>query len=255
MNHNEETQSRLIVDGLLTDEAIDAFFEKQVPINNMLAYYRCAIMEVETKFRVLNEQFSLKYDRNPIESIKSRIKSNQSIIKKMRKKKIPPTLSSVEKEICDIAGVRVICSFEEDAYHLANCILQQDDIKVLKIKDYIKNPKPNGYRSLHLIVEISIFLENEKRPMKVEIQLRTLAMDLWASQEHKIRYKKNIPAEEEREVHEKLYECASIMAEVDKQMQALWTKVSSPEYQTKVKQSKRALSAEKPEIYNHHIPE
>ena len=138
---------------------------------------------------MLNEQFSVQYDRNPIETIKTRLKSMESIAGKMRKKELPLTLASLEEHLFDIAGIRVICSFPEDIYLLADCLLKQDDIRLIQKKDYIRNPKPSGYRSLHLIVEVPIFLEKEKRLMKVEVQLRTIAMDFWASLEHKLRYK------------------------------------------------------------------
>ena len=150
----------------------------------VMAYYKCAIMEVETKFRVLNESLSLRYARNPIESIKTRLKDPQSIIDKVLRKGIPCTWASIEKEIDDIAGIRVICAFVEDVYMVAEYLMKQDDITLVEYKDYIKSPKENGYRSLHIIVSIPIFLANEKRMMKVEIQFRTIAMDFWASLEH-----------------------------------------------------------------------
>ena len=161
-------------------------------------------MEIETKFKVLDEQYSLRYDRNPIESIKSRVKSMDSLLKKIRKRNISLTLEAIEESIYDVAGIRVICSFQEDIYLLADCLIQQDDIKLIEIKDYIKNPKENGYRSLHLIVEIPIYLQDEKRNVKVEIQLRTIAMDFWASLEHKLRYKKNLPIEQHDELVKEL---------------------------------------------------
>ena len=153
-------------------------------------------MEVETKFKVLNEQFSIQYDRNPIETIKTRLKSMDSIAGKLRRKNLPVNIDSIEKNLNDVAGIRIICSFPEDIYMLSDCLLQQDDVTLIEKRDYIKNPKPSGYRSLHLIVEIPIFLENEKRFMRTEVQLRTIAMDFWASLEHKLRYKKNISDEE-----------------------------------------------------------
>ena len=119
----------------------------------------------------------LQYDRNPIETIKSRLKSPEGIAKKLKRKDFPFSIKSIEENINDIAGVRVICSFPEDIYLLAECLLQQDDVKLIEVKDYIKNPKPNGYRSLHLIIEIPIFLANEKKNMKVEVQLRTIAIN------------------------------------------------------------------------------
>ena len=175
--------------GFISDEFLDFIKKNKEPYDTLISYYKCAMMEVETKFRVLNEQFSLEYDRNPIESIKTRIKSTDSLIRKIRDKNIPLTMTSVENNINDIAGVRIICSFLDDIYTLADCLINQDDITLIKIKDYVKNPKDNGYRSLHLIVSVPIFLQNEKRDVKVEVQLRTISMDSWASLEHKISIK------------------------------------------------------------------
>lgn len=223
--------SRLMDNFLANEKILDRISRHLEPIEQMNAYYRCAIMEIETKFKVLSEQFSLKYDRNPIETIKSRLKSQDSILKKMGRKGIPVTLENMEREIDDIAGVRVICSFVEDVYMLADCLLQQDDITLLEKKDYIRYPKDSGYRSLHLIVQVPIFLQNEKRQMKVEVQIRTLAMDLWASQEHKLRYKKSIPEDEEESISNELAECAQILSSVDTRMQALRTKLSESKFQ------------------------
>ncbi len=223
--------SRLMDNFLANEKILDRISRHLEPIEQMNAYYRCAIMEIETKFKVLSEQFSLKYDRNPIETIKSRLKSQDSILKKMGRKGIPVTLENMEREIDDIAGVRVICSFVEDVYMLADCLLQQDDITLLEKKDYIRYPKNSGYRSLHLIVQVPIFLQNEKRQMKVEVQIRTLAMDLWASQEHKLRYKKSIPEDEEESISNELAECAQILSSVDTRMQALRTKLSESRFQ------------------------
>ncbi len=214
----EQAREELITDIVLSDEFMNRMQENFLPIERLMSYYRCAIMEVETKFRVLNEQFSLQYDRNPIETIKTRVKSFDGILKKVKRKQIPFSLESIEENINDIAGVRVVCSFPEDIYLLAECLLQQDDIRLIEKKDYIKNPKPSGYRSLHLIVEVPIFLENEKRPMKVEVQLRTIAMDFWASLEHKLRYKKEIPEAEAAQMVEELTECANVIADWDKKM-------------------------------------
>ena len=185
----------------------------------LMAYYRCAMMEMETKFNVLNEELSLEYDRNPIETIKVRLKSPNSIGDKLYRKGISPTTENIEQNIFDIAGVRVICSFPEDIYMLADCLLRQDDVRLIEKKDYIADPKPNGYRSLHLIVELPIFLHDEKRMMKVEVQLRTIAMDCWASLEHKIRYKKDLPDLEV--IHKELKACADISAQLDARMDAV----------------------------------
>ena len=214
-----------LIKGLIDDNVIDLFQRNIMPLNQLMSYYRCAIMEVETKFKVLNEQFSLQYDRNPIETIKSRLKSPEGIVKKLNRKNYPFSLESIEKNINDIAGIRVICSFPEDIYLLAECLLQQDDITLVEVKDYIKNPKESGYRSLHLIIEVPIFLENEKKNMKVEVQLRTIAMDFWASLEHKLRYKKDIPEDEADFLSRELVECAEISAALDNRMEQIRNKI------------------------------
>lgn len=210
---------------IINEDFLDAIQKNIMPMNELMAYYRCAIMEVETKFNVLNEEFSLQYDRNPIENVKSRLKSTDSIIKKLKKKELPFSLEAMQENINDVAGIRVICSFPEDIYMLADCLLNQDDIKLITKKDYIKNPKKSGYRSLHLIIEVPIFLKNEKRYMKVEVQLRTIAMDFWASLEHKLRYKKNISLEEAEIISKELLECSEISATLDKRMEDIRNRI------------------------------
>lgn len=239
----QKAMEDLIRNRLMSDEFLDFMEENTKPLDTLMAYYRCAIMEVETKFKVLNEQFSLEYDRNPIESVKSRLKSLDGIVKKVRRKNIPLTMEAIEENINDIAGIRVVCSFPEDIYLLAKCLLQQDDIRLIEKKDYIKHPKENGYRSLHLIVAVPIFLQNEKREMKVEVQLRTIAMDFWASLEHKVRYKKNIPADETERLAQELTECAEISAELDQRMQDIRTRlaVAEAEHPTKPKSERQVL--------------
>ena len=188
------------------------------PYRELMSYYRCAMMEVSTKFNVLDEELSLQYDRNPIEAIKTRLKSPESIMDKLSRRGLPFSAESIEQNLNDIAGVRVICAYISDIYMLRDALLRQDDIVLLQEKDYIKNPKPNGYRSLHLIVETPIFLHDQKKQMRVEVQFRTRAMDWWASVEHKLRYKK--PAAPE-EVNSELKECAEISADLDKRLEKL----------------------------------
>lgn len=200
-------------------EFLQAVENNMIPLKEFFTYYKCAIMEIETKFRVLNEQFSINGESNPIEFIQSRIKSYGSIFRKMIAKNIPRTIEDIEKNVSDIAGIRVVCSFVQDIYRLADCFLRQDDIFLIEKKDYIKNPKPNGYRSLHLIVEVPIFLENEKRLVKTEVQLRTIAMDFWASLEHKLRYKKDLPQNKLDMLTDDLKKCADQSAEWDIRMQ------------------------------------
>ena len=180
--------------------------------------YQSALKEVGTKLEILNDEFQHVHQYNPIEHIKTRVKTAESIVKKLKRYGYETSIENMVKYINDIAGVRLICSFTSDIYRLAEMIGNQSDLKVLSIKDYIKNPKPSGYRSLHLIVEVPIFLENEKRPMKVEVQLRTIAMDFWASLEHKLRYKKEIPEAEAAQMVEELTECANVIADWDKKM-------------------------------------
>ena len=188
-------------------------------LRELYTYYRCAMMEVETKFKVLNEQFSLQHDRNPIQSVKTRLKSIDSLAEKLISHQLKPTIESVTNHIFDVAGVRVICSFADDVYDVAQSFLAQDDIDLLETKDYIKAPKKNGYRSLHLIVAVPIFLANEKKMMPVEIQLRTMAMDFWASLEHQLLYKKDVQTNDM--VIQGLKNCADIMANLDLTMNQL----------------------------------
>ena len=217
---DENIKTRML--SIVDDQTIDWMQRKSVPFIRLMSYYKCAMMEIETKFNVLNEEYSLEFDRNPISSIKTRLKNPRSIKEKLARRGFTPTLTSIEENLNDIAGVRVICSFPEDVYALSEALLIQDDITLIEKKDYIKDPKPNGYRSLHLIVAIPIFLAHEKRMMKVEIQLRTIAMDFWASLEHQLRYKKD--SEFTPEMAEELYQCANLSAELDRRMEGLLEK-------------------------------
>ena len=204
---------------ILEDEDIELIQTRTMEFVRLMSCYRCALMEIETKFKVLDEEYMLKNDRNPISTIKTRLKSPASIKEKLDRRKLPMTLETMETELDDIAGVRVICSFPEDVYTIAEAFLKQDDIVLLEKKDYISNPKPNGYRSLHIVVAIPIFLENEKRMMKVEIQFRTIAMDFWASLEHQLCYKKESNCS--KAVAEELLRCAELSAQLDLRMDRL----------------------------------
>lgn len=209
--------SRLLA---LKDEAAFQWIQKKgMELQQLMTYYQCAMMEIETKFKVLNAEYSLQHDRNPINSIKTRLKKIPSIAEKLERKGHEFSMASIEENILDVAGVRVVCSFVEDVYTLTDALLRQDDVTLIKKKDYIQQPKENGYRSMHLIVAIPIFLDEEKRIMHVEIQLRTIAMDCWASLEHQLRYKKNLEPSEERE--KELYQCAHMSAELDARMDKL----------------------------------
>lgn len=197
----------------------------------LMAYFRCAIMEVETKLNVLNEEFSLQYDRNPFEQIESRIKNPVSIVEKVHRIKRkdgndgPVTVADIERMLNDVAGIRIVCSFKEDIYRLLDLLVQQDDVLIVSRKDYIDNPKPNGYRSLHIVIVIPIFLSSGKKYMNVEVQLRTIAMDFWASVDHKLKYKKKL--ENPEEITLKLAKCADILADLDEEMTAIRAQIDS----------------------------
>ena len=212
-------RDEFVKQNLLSDEFIQMMQKNKKPFELLMSYYQCAIMEIETKFRVLNQEYSLSYDQNPIEGIKTRVKSYESIMRKIRVKDIPVTLESIEENIRDIAGVRVICSFPSDIYKLADSFLKQDDITLIERKDYIQHPKESGYRSLHLIVQVPIFLQDTKKLVYVEVQFRTIAMDFWASLEHKLRYKKSIPEDQSKYLAEEMMDCAQISSALDERMQ------------------------------------
>ena len=211
---------------VLTDKQIA---EQLLLTRELMACYKCAMYEVETKFRVLNENFSVQNERNPIESIKTRLKSPESIAKKLNKMGLNMSHETVERELHDVAGVRVICSFLDDIYMLSDCLVNQTDVTLIEKKDYIKNPKANGYRSLHLIIEIPIFLHDHTRNMKVEVQLRTITMESWADLEHKLRYKKDLSEEVQTHIGEELAECAALCNTLDKKMQSVKNIVMSSE--------------------------
>lgn len=193
------------------------------PFMHLMMQYECAMLEVQTKLEVLNKELALVNSRNPFESIKSRLKSPESIYGKLQRRNIPFSIENIEKNLNDIAGIRVICSFPEDIYMLVDFLLKQDDIILIEEKDYIKNPKPNGYRSLHLILDIPIFLTGEKKHMRVEVQFRTIAMDFWASLEHKMKYKKDI--ENADGISEELKYCADLISQLDRRMEQIRNRI------------------------------
>ena len=184
----------------------------------MMTKYNCAIREIRTKFEVLNDELSIISNRNPIHGIYSRIKNPRSIMEKLHRKGLELTMDNVRSEINDIAGVRVICDFADEIYEIADMLLKQDDIKLLSYKDYIRAPKANGYRSYHMIIETPVFFSEGKEMMKVEVQLRTIAMDFWASLEHELRYKKDLDKKTLAQISEDLLNCANTIADVDNQM-------------------------------------
>ncbi|CAM4102589.1 GTP pyrophosphokinase [Lederbergia lenta] len=198
--------------------------EFKVELTRFMMAYKFACDEMNTKINILSDEFNFIHDYNPIEHVKSRVKSPESIIKKIQRKGFDFSLSSIKENIRDIAGIRITCSFIADIYQLSEMLKNQQDIKVIEFKDYIKNPKPNGYQSLHMIIEIPVFMSDRVEYTYVEVQIRTIAMDFWASLEHKIYYKynKDIP----EHLSQELQETAIIAAQLDRKMERLHKEVS-----------------------------
>lgn len=185
--------------------------------------YRAGIKEIRTKLEILDEEFQTKFSYNPIHHIESRLKSPQSIVKKVKAKGLPVTVESMSANITDVAGIRVICNYIDDIYRVAELLTGQDDVTLIRVRDYIKNPKPSGYKSLHLIVEVPIFLSTGPIPIPVEIQIRTIAMDFWASLEHKLKYKTDNDVSPE--LRKRLRVCADEIFALDREMQNIHTTI------------------------------
>ena len=200
--------------------------------------YSSALKSINTKIEILNNEFIQLYNYNPIEHITSRLKTPESIVKKLKNDGCEVSIDNMVEHLNDIAGIRIICSFMSDIYPIADMIARQADITVLHVKDYIKYPKTNGYKSYHMVVTIPVYLSEGKRDTKVEIQIRTIAMDFWASLEHKVRYKKNVPADETERLAQELSECAQISADLDQRMQNIRTRLADAELQHPQKQKK-----------------
>ena len=202
-------------------------FEETRQFEELMMMYECAIHEVQTKLEVLDKEFSVRYKRNPISSIESRVKSPMSIYRKLKKDNLDVTVKNIVRNLNDVAGIRVICNFIDDIYDIARLLARQDDIRVVSTKDYIRHPKANGYRSYHMIVEIPVFFARCKQIMRVEIQIRTIAMNFWASLEHQIRYKKDIEdMEGMEEISRELLEAADTIAQTDRKMQEIKDKIA-----------------------------
>ena len=208
----------------------------------MMLLYKSALMEVGTKLEILNEEFKHIHQYNPIEHIKQRIKSPESIVKKLKKRGLDSTIENMREFINGIAGIRVICSFTSDIYRIAEMIRNQNDIKVISVKDYIISPKESGYKSFHMIVSVPIYLSDSVVDTKVEIQIRTVAMDFWASLEHKVNYKldQDDSDEEIKNIRRRLYDCAQMVSVLDDEMLALNEKMQDLiEKQEKERAAKR----------------
>ncbi len=203
----------------LTPEEVDRILLENGELeqfDELMMYYDSAMVEVRTKLEVLNKEMTLKQRRNPFEYIKSRLKKSTSIYEKLVARDIPFTVENIEKNLNDIAGVRVICAFIDDIYGIRDALARQDDVEILQEKDYIASPKANGYRSLHIILRVPIYMSQEKKLMNVEVQFRTIAMDFWASVEHKMKYKKVIKNAES--ISEELKYSADMINQLDRRM-------------------------------------
>ncbi len=203
----------------------DAIFYNAKKFLEMQQLYNAAIKELNTKLEILNEEFQVKYDYNPIHRIETRLKSAKSILEKLEKRDLPISFESVQENIQDIAGIRVICNYIEDIYKIEDFFSRQDDLKILRIRDYIKYPKENGYRSLHMVLQIKIYLYNRVELIPVEIQIRTIAMDFWASLEHHLKYK----AENEipQSLKDRLTNCSEVITKLDEEMQMIYKEVKN----------------------------
>src|SRR5699024_2186117 len=203
-------------------------------LKRFLMSYKFGLEEVKTKINILNEEFQYIHDYNPIEHVKSRIKSPQSILEKLSRKDLEVSLHSIKENIRDIAGIRIVCSFVFDIYIISEMLKKQKDLKVIKYQDYIKNPKPNGYRSLHLVVEVPVFMSDRIEDICVEVQIRTIGMDFWASLEHKIYYKYNDDVLQK--INDELKEAAITVTQLDIQIESRRkknTKIKGPNYTEK----------------------
>ncbi|MDF2586299.1 MAG: RelA/SpoT domain protein [Anaerocolumna sp.] len=216
------------------------FYNEEDEWKKVMLMYDSALKEVYTKIEILNNEFKLNHQYNPIEHITSRLKSPQSIAKKIRHNGRELTVENIVKYINDVAGIRIICSFTSDIYRIADLIAKQSDVQVLKVKDYITCPKPNGYTSYHMIVSVPIFLSNRMVNTKVEIQIRTIAMDFWASLEHKIYYKFEGNAPER--IRKELKECADVVAFLDHKMLTLNEEIRTYSHEDELQQYKEILS-------------
>lgn len=205
---------------MLTNNSGQQMMENMFKFMELEHLYESAIREVKTKLEILDSEFRTKYAYNPIHHINDRLKSPQSILEKLQRRGLPISIESVRKNLHDIAGVRVICNYIEDIYTVADLLTKQDDVELIEMKDYIKNPKPNGYRSLHLVIETPVFLSDRKELVHVEVQIRTIAMDFWASLEHELKYKTD--AEVSADLAEQLKECAETIAATDVKMQQIY---------------------------------
>ena len=207
---------------MIPDTPTAAAFQQQY--REMMQLYSAAVREVRTKVEILDEEFRTRYAHNPIHHIDSRLKSPQSMMKKLARKGLPQTLEAAEANLNDIAGVRIVCNYLDDIYRIADLLQRQRDVEFVHRRDYIENPKESGYRSLHLVIRIPVFLSSHTELVPVEVQIRTIAMDFWASLEHQLRYKSN--HETTQQLRRRLQHCAEASAALDREMQDIYREIN-----------------------------
>jgi putative GTP pyrophosphokinase len=218
-----QNMEKRFVEKMKLPDIPEEFEESFETIREMFTLYICAVREVNTKLENLNQEFEFRKERNPIQYIDYRIKSPQSILEKMKRNHLEMSAQSLWNNICDVAGIRVVCSYINDIYAIAGMLTRQDDVILLQQKDYIKNPKESGYRSLHLIIETPVFLSDKKHMVKVEVQIRTIAMDFWASLEHQLRYKADVDVPDS--VRERLKNSAENIYHTDLEMEQIFKEI------------------------------
>ena len=224
-NMKDYGSTKTILTETILPKAPEEIIKQIENFRELMMMYNSAIREVTTKLEILNDELSLDNRKNPIQFIKSRVKKPNSIINKLKKLDKEINVDSILTSLDDVAGIRVVCSFIDDVYKIAEMLVKQDDIVLIIAKDYIKNPKANGYRSYHLIIEVPVFFSQEKQRVRVEIQIRTSAMDFWASVEHQLKYKKNI--ESSKEIEEELKGCADVIAKTDLHMMHIRNRIEN----------------------------
>ena len=216
---NNELRSMTAVDLDIIPSDSEHVFAEEGVYQSVMMRYHCAILEMRTKLEVLSKDLAVRYRRNPIEFIESRLKRPSSIARKLQKSGLEVTVENMTEHLSDIAGIRVLCAYIDDIYEIARMLAHQKDVDIITVKDYIKNPKENGYRSYHMIVEIPVYFSDEVRPVRCEIQIRTIAMDFWATLDHDMQYKKQV--EDAEQIMQELKECADIIHQTDEKMMRL----------------------------------
>ena len=216
---NNELRGLAAVDLDIIPSDSEHVFAEEGVYQSVMMRYHCAILEMRTKLEVLSRDMSVRYRRNPIEFIESRLKRPSSIARKLQKSGLEVTVENMTKHLSDIAGIRVLCAYIDDIYEIARMLAHQKDVEIITVKDYIKHPKDNGYRSYHMIVEIPVYFSDDVRPVRCEIQIRTIAMDFWATLDHDMQYKKQV--EDAEQIMKELKECADIIHQTDEKMMRL----------------------------------